>query len=228
MLKKALTNRALISIIVASIAQLLAQLTIQAMGNYVYPNYYGDTNAQAVSQLTMMGAMVVSAAIVKPMAAKFGKAEIGAVSSLLAVVINIILLILRPENVWVYVVAQTVTWIGLGMFTMVSWALITDVIDATELQKGIREDGSIYALYSFARKLGQAASSGLSGALLTMVGYSAATAFDTEVVNGIYNIACIVPAVGFLLLALILWFWYPLHKKQVDANVEALKRKHNK
>ena len=59
-----------------------------------------------------------------------------------------------------------------------------------------------------------------------MVGYSAATAFDTKVVNGIYNIACIIPAIGFLALALILWFWYPLHKKQVDANVAALKMKH--
>ena len=28
------------------------------------------------------------------------------------------------------------------------------------------------------------------------------------------------------LLALILWFWYPLHKKQVDENVRALKEKH--
>ena len=43
-----------------------------------------------------------------------------------------------------------------------------------------------------------------------------------NVLNGIFNISCLVPAVGFLLLGLILWFWYPLHKKQVDANVAAL------
>ena len=29
-----------------------------------------------------------------------------------------------------------------------------------------------------------------------------------------------------VLLAVVLWFWYPLHKKQVDANVAALKEKH--
>ena len=33
---------------------------------------------------------------------------------------------------------------------------------------------------------------------------------------------------GFLLLAAVLWFWYPLHKKQVDANVAALKKKHGR
>ena len=43
---------------------------------------------------------------------------------------------------------------------------------------------------------------------------SEATAFDPKVTNGIFSIAVIVPAIGFALLALILWFWYPLHKKQ--------------
>ena len=37
-----------------------------------------------------------------------------------------------------------------------------------------------------------------------------------------------VPVLGFGLLAAVLWFWYPLHKKQVDANVAALKEKHGR
>ena len=226
MFKKAASNRALISIIAASIMMLLAQLTMQGMANYVFPNYYGDTTAQSLSSLMMMGGMVLAAVFAKPLANKFGKAEIGAVSSIAAAVINIVLLILRPANVWVYAGFQAVSWIGLGLFSMVSWALITDVIDATELAQGVREDGSVYALYSWARKLGQAASAGLTGALLSMIGYSDTTAFDPAVTEGIYNVSCLVPAVGFLLLGLILWFWYPLHKKQVDANVAALKIKH--
>lgn len=226
MLKKALKNRALISIIVASIVMLLAQLTMQGMANYVYPNYYGNATAQTISTFMMMLGMILAAVVAKPLANKFGKAEIGAVSSAMAVIVNVLLLIVKPASVWVYVGFQAVSWIGLGIFSMVSWALITDVIDATELQNGVREDGSVYALYSFARKLGQAASSGLTGGLLTLVGYTQATAFDPKVVDGIFNISCIAPAVGFGLLALVLWFWYPLHKKQVDANVAALKTKH--
>ena len=116
----------------------------------------------------------------------------------------------------------------MGVFSMVSWALITDVIDDAELRNGVREDGSVYALYSFARKLGQAAAAGLSGALLTAIGYSQETAFRPDVVNGLYDIAALVPAVGFGALAAILWFWYPLHKKQVDENVAALKKKHGR
>ena len=33
-----------------------------------------------------------------------------------------------------------------------------------------------------------------------------------------------VPAIGFIALGLVLWFWYPLHKKQVEENVEKIKK----
>ena len=227
MLKNAVKNRALISIIVASIVMLLAQLTMQSMSNYVYPNFYGNTTAQSASTLLMMVGMILAAVLAKPLANRFGKAEISVASNVAATVICLILFIMRPDNVWVFVGMNMLCWLGLGIFSMVSWALITDVIDYSELKNGIREDGSVYALYSFARKLGQAASAGLSGFLLTLIGYSQATQFDEGVVSGIFNISTLVPAIGFGLLAAVLWFWYPLHKKQVDANVEALKKKHN-
>ena len=80
--------------------------------------------------------------------------------------------------------------IGVGFFNMVIWAMITDVIDDAEVKNGVREDGTIYSVYSFARKIGQALSSGMIGALLSVIGYSAATAFNPEVVNGIFNMTC--------------------------------------
>ena len=227
MISNAFRNRALISIIAASVTMLLAQLTLQSMSNYVYPNYYGNTDAQAVSTVLMTLTMFVAAALAKPLARRFGKAEISIFANFSAAGISLLLFFLRPENVWVYVALTTVAWLGLGMFTMVSWALITDVIDYSELKNGVREDGSIYALYSFARKLGQAAAAGLSGGLLTLIGYSESTAFDSKVVNGIFNISTILPAIGFSLLSLILKFWYPLHKSRVEENIKKLKEKHS-
>ncbi len=228
MLAGAVKNKALISIIVASVFMLLSQLTLQQMANYVYPNFYGNTTAQSASTIVMVIAMFLAAAFAKPMAEKFGKAEVSVVANLLAAGVCFLLFVLRPANVWMYVILIALCWLGLGMFSMMNWAMITDVIDYSELKNGIREDGSVYALYSFARKLGQAAAAGASGALLTLIGYTEETAFDPVVTNGIFNISTLLPAIGFLFLALVLWFWYPLHKKQVDANVEALKKKHEK
>lgn len=226
MLRGAVQNRALISITAASVVMLLAQLTMQSMANYVYPNYYGNTTAQSASTVVMLVGMMLAAATAKPLSSRFGKAEISVVANFLAAVVCLTLYVLRPKNVWVYTVLSGFAWLGLGMFTMVSWALITDVIDDAEIRSGVREDGSVYALYSFARKLGQAAAAGLSGALLTMIGYSQETAFDPGVVEGVYDIATLLPGLGFAALALILWFWYPLHKHQVERNVEELHRRH--
>ena len=224
--KNAFKNRALLSIIAASVVMLLSQLTLQSMANYVFPNYYGNVEAQSVSTLVMMVAMFIAAGVAKPLGEKFGKAEVSVASNILAALVSITLYFVRPASVWVYVALSSISWLGLGIFTMVSWALITDVIDYSELKVGKREDGSIYAIYSFARKLGQAASAGLTGALLSAIGYSEENAFIPEVLTGIFDISTLVPALGFLVLVLILWFWYPLHKRRVEENVRLLKEKH--
>lgn len=233
MIKSALTNRALISIIVASIVMLLAQLTMQNMAAYIYPDYYNNATAQSASTMLMMVGMIAAAVFAKPLAKKFGKAEVSVVSNLFAAVVMIVIWVIKPANVWIYCGLQMLCWLGLGVFSMVSWALITDVIDYSELKNGVREDGSVYAMYSFARKLGQALAAGISGWLLEWIGYNAEAASagmtqTPQVLDGIFHISTLVPAVGFALLALVLWFWYPLHKKQVDANVAALNEKHGR
>ena len=233
MLESVLHNRALVSIIAASVVMLVAQLTLQNMAAYIFPDYYVNADAQSISTVMMLLGMTIAATFAKPVAAKYGKAEVSVVSSLVAGGIMLIIWLIKPASVWVFSGLQMIAWLGLGVFTMVSWALITDVIDYSELKNGIREDGSVYALYSFARKLGQALAAGLSGWLLEGIGYNSKAAEQglaqtAEVLDGIFNITTLLPALGFVLLALVLWFWYPLHKKQVDANVAALKEKRSK
>ena len=228
-LRFALRSRALLSIIAASVVMLLAQLTMQNMAGYVFPDYYNNASAQSLSTLLMMASMILAAIAAKPLSARFGKAEISAVSSAFACAVCLLTFLLRPQSVYVFVGLQLLCWLGLGVFSMVSWALITDVIDSAELERGVREDGSVYALYSFARKLGQAAAAGLSGWLLTLIGYVPGSPSGQEppVLFGIFSIATLVPALGFGLLALILWLWYPLHKRKAEENAAALRQRHS-
>ena len=225
--KSLVTNRSLLGIIAAAIALLLAMLTMQGMAGFVFPNFYGSAEAQSLSSLT---GTIVMLAICAPLAVKlstkFGKKELSTVSCLSAAVVYLACLIIHPANPYVYVAFYTVAYIGLGFFNMIIWAMITDVIDDSEVKNGIREDGTIYAVYSFARKIGQALSSGLTGALLSMIGYTQATAFDPDVTEGIFKLSCIAPLVGFVLVALCLWFIYPLNKKRVEENVAELARRH--
>ncbi len=231
MLVNAVKNRALLSIIAASIVMLLAQLTMQNMAAYLYPDYYNAAKMQSVSSILMMVGMLVAGVVAKPLASRFGKAEVSVVSNLFAGVVCIAMWLIKPANVYVFMGLQTLCWLGLGIFSMVSWALITDVIDYSEIKNGVREDGSVYALYSFARKLGQALAAGMSGWLLEAIHYNnnaiqEGVSQTQSVKDGIFAISTLVPAVGFIALALVLWLWYPLHKKQVDENIRILKEKH--
>ena len=104
--------------------------------------------------------------------------------------------------------------------------MIIDVIDDVEIRTGSRNDGTVYSVYSFARKLGQGLATGLTGWLISLVGYSKETAFDPSVTQGIYNLGTLVPAIGFLVMALLLFFIYPLSKKKVLENNAELKKRH--
>lgn len=224
--KNLITNRALVGIIVAALLLLLAMLGMQGMAGYVFPNYYRSAGAQsAVSLLSNIAVLVICAPLAGKLAARFGKKELSAAACLIGAVSYLLCLIIHPDNVWVYIAFYVLAFIGLGLFNMVIWAMITDVIDDAEVKNGVREDGTIYSVYSFARKLGQAFSSGMVGGLLSLIGYSQATAFDPVVTEGIFKISCIVPIIGLTAVALALIFLYPLNKKRVEENSKELARR---
>ncbi len=219
-------NRALLGIIAAAILLLVGMLGMQGMAGFVFPNYYGSAAAQSASSMAGSAAMLlICAPFASRLAAKFGKKELSIVSCASGAAIYVICLLVRPANPYAYVGFYTLAYIGLGFFNTVIWAMITDVIDDAEVRNGVREDGTIYAVYSFARKLGQAASSGMTGMLLASVGYTQETAYDPEVTLGIFKLSCIIPAVGLAAVALALAFIYPLSKARVESNVAELARR---
>lgn len=228
LLKSIATNKALIGIVICSILALLVQLTMQGMTTYVFPNYFGNVQAQSAAGAVGMVITLLMASVIVKIQMKVGRKEVAAICSLIGAAAFFVVWLTHTSNAWVFVVFYALAYVGVGGFTLVCWAMITDVIDDTEVRTGDRSDGSIYAVYSFARKLGQAASSGLTGFLLSLVGYTAATQFDPEVTKGIFNLSCLVPAGGFLVLALALWFVYPLNKKKVESNAKVLAEKKQK
>lgn len=221
-------NKALIGIVLASICMLLVQLTSQTMTTYVYPNYFKNTVAQSMAGLVGVVVTLILAGFTVKLSQRFGRKELGIAASIIGAVVFAVGFVLQLTNAWAFVVLYAIAYIGLGIFSLICWAMITDVIDDTEVQTGQRSDGEVYSIYSFARKLGQAASSAVAGGLLTVIGYTAETQFDPEVTQGIYNMTCLVPAIGYLLLALVLAFLYPLNKARVESNAKILAEKREK
>lgn len=221
------TSRALLGIIGAAIFLLLSQLLINTMNNYIYPDYFG--NARGISIFTLLSTLVILfivAPISVPVSQKFGKKEASAAGMFFSGVVFALLYVLKLKNMWLFLLLSLAGYIGLGFFNTVIWANITDVIDDQEVKVGQREDGTVYAVYSFARKVGQALAGGLGGWALEFIGYESAAAAQTqEVLGGLYAMATIAPALGFFAVAAILWFIYPLDKTRVEENGRILQKK---
>ena len=236
LMKSLFTNRALLGIIAAAILLLLALLGMQGMSAYVFPEVYNSAKAQSMSSLfSSIAILVVCAPLAAKLADRFGKKELSAVSCLFGAGVFLICLLIYPKNPWIYVLFFVLAYIGLGFFNTVIWAMITDVIDDAEVKNGVREDGAIYSMYSFARKLGQAFSSGLVGTILAVIGYNARilhnpvgaeeVARRVVILDRIFQMSCLIPAIGLAAVALVLIFVYPLGKKRVESNVKELKRR---
>jgi len=208
---------------------LLVQLTSQTMTGFVYPDYFGNVQVQAVASMLSMIPTFVLAAIVGTLSMKFGRKELAIGGSLFGAAVYAVMFFMQIKNAWLFAIMNAVAFCGLAFFSLICWAMITDVIDDTEVRTGVRSDGEIYSIYSFARKMGQAASSGVAGGLLTAIGYVSGSTVgqSAQVAQGIYNLSCGVPAIGFVLLAITLAFLYPLNKKRVNENVKALAAKRN-
>lgn len=228
-LKEVFLSRALLGIIGAAVFLLLAQLLITSMNNFIYPEYFG--NAKGISVFTVASTLVILLVVVPlsvPVSKRFGKKEAAVVGMLFSGAVYLLMYFLHIENMRLFILLSMLGYLGLGFFNTVIWANITDVIDDQEARTGHREDGTVYAVYSFARKVGQALAGGAGGWALTIIGYESAAKVQTpEVIEGLYVTSTIVPAIGFFAVAAILWLIYPLDKKRVEANTAKLKERHH-
>ena len=226
-LKALAGNRALIGLSIVYICFLGAQMLNQTINNYIFKDYFANTMGLTVMNAAGIAPALILAPLAVPLSRKFGKKEVGIFAAVSGAIAFLLLFVLRTSNMWLYVVVNIVGLLGFGLFNLIIWAFISDVIDDQEVRTNIREDGTIYAVCSFARKLGQAIASALGGWSLAWIGYAEGSkAGQTpEVLDGIYNIATIVPAILYIIVGLCLVFVYPLGKKKVLENIAALKER---
>ncbi|MDY3007201.1 glycoside-pentoside-hexuronide (GPH):cation symporter [Anaerococcus porci] len=219
-------KKSLLSIILVSICLLLGMLLIGSMNAYVYSTYFGDSTGIALAGLVTTLPMLITAPIAMKMGQKLGKKEATVIGLLGSAAIFFILYLLKVKNMYIFLAGTGLAYVFLGIFNTLTWAMITDVIDDLEIKNGVRDDGKVYAIYSFARKLGQAFAGGLGGFALASIGFVQGAATQTpEVAVGIYNIATLIPAIALGLGGLVVLFLYPLSKKQVSKNNSYLSEK---
>lgn len=223
--KAIVTNKALIVIVFVVLLRELSNTSLQGMASFMYANYFSRPAVQSIADLCSTGLALLAFTFMARIGIRFGKKETVAAGCLLITTSMVIALTVQTDNPFVWVGFYLVNTLGIMAFGALGWAFITDLIDDMELRTGSRSEGTIASVWNMSMQIGQAISSLVIGFMLTGIGYTSATKFDPDVVHRLYNIACIVPAAGFLLTGLVLIFFYPLSKKRVDENAALLKER---
>ena len=154
---------------------------------------------------------------------KFGKKPLIITSAAFSLVATSLLFFFFVENVFVFIALYNIATIANIFFTMMVWALVTDCLDYTEFKTGKRYDGTLYSIYSFARKLGMGFGAALTSYGLGWAGFvSGANTQTVEVAENIVRIYTLVPIIAFVFILIGVGLIFNLSNKKADEMYKAL------
>lgn len=193
----------------------------------LFQAYFGNAKISGVIMLISYAPMFCFMPFIKKIVDKWGKKEACAVGSAVSVV-GALLLFLPLGNgtpgLVGYIVGQVFFGFGLGFYTCVSWALMADAIDYNEWKTGKKEEGTVYSLHSFFRKLAQGLGPSLVIIIMGLLGYNGELGANQPfpvaenmkwLVAALYTFSAVVM---FISIA----FIYTLNKKTVAKMTEEL------
>ena len=232
---KFLKNRPAVGATVAAMGMFLGLQSATTANTIMFATYFNKASMSGIVQMIGFLPMVLFLPFIKKMVNKFGKKEASTVGTVVSMVGGAIMLIFptvenRDIALIVYLLGLVAFGIGMGVYTCVSWAMMADAIDYNEWKFGTREEGMVYSLHSFFRKLAQGVGPSIvlviMGALgyisdLGTIGQSAETAHNMcWLVAGLYMFSAVVQFIGVALI-------YNLDKKTLDEMNTDLAKMHN-
>ena len=213
-------NRPFVMLCLVSMLLIAFQFYYQATYQYLFADYYHSAQLYALVTICTYLPKAIIIPNMNKLIDKFGKKELCAFGMGFAALVSFILFFIKTDNPYVILVFTFFSGLGQTFLVLEVWALVMDVIDYHEIRTHRREEGTAYAVVSFARKLGQTLAGVGLNALLAVIHYDSSasannTALPEDVLNKLYDISTLVPAITLTLLAILLGFGYNLSKKKL-------------
>lgn len=139
-------------------------------------------------------------------AKKFGKRNVLMVSMIIQAV-GLIIMFAAPFDNMKMVIAGDVIY---GLFNVgfpMTLSMVADSVDYMELKTGVRTDGTAYATYGLATKIGNAIGASVGVILLSAFGYVANQQQTPQAMTGINAVVNLIPAILFVVAALCCLLW---------------------
>lgn len=198
-------NRAAVGVTIAAMGMFLVQTGSTAAVTVMFQSYFGNVKFQGITSLFAMLPIILFTPVAGKLVLKYGKKELSSFGSVICIIVAAVFLLAPvPGNfigILMFIAVMLVYSIGMGCYSTVCWALMGDAIDYNARKTGVREEGTIYSLHSFFRKLAQGITPSLCGVLMTMVGYTGNPAGETMAVatNIRYLVAGLYLAAGIIM-----------------------------
>ena len=225
-LKGVIKNRPLIGAMVATMGSVITTTGSSQFGSYLYKEYYH--NAQLLTYVTLAGLLFIFILfpVIPKIVEKFGKRNAILYPTVVSFAVSLVLFLVPIKNVWIYFGLSMIVNIGNAFFTMLVWALVTDCLDYQEYITGKRADGSVYSIFTFARKLGSTLASTIASYALGWIGYVSGAASQTPEVAGRIRYLCTgIPVITGLLIIVGLGFIFNLKKEDSERILIELQEK---
>ncbi|MBQ7921149.1 MAG: MFS transporter [Clostridia bacterium] len=170
-----LKNRPAVGATLAAMGMFIGMQGASAAVTVLFQTYFKNPEISGVVQLFSMIPILCFTPLARKAVDKFGKKELCVVGSACSVIagIGLVVLPITPDakGLGIYIACQFVYNLGLGIYSTVSWALMGDAIDYNEWKTGKREEGVVYSLHSFFRKLAQGAGPSIALVIMVSLGY---------------------------------------------------------
>ena len=220
-------DKGFLGLMLSTMFVLLGLISVGQLIQYLYMDYFQNTTYLPIATISMTLGGLAAAPFVGKITERFGKKEAGSVALIAGGLVYIVAFFFRIDNPLVFALLVLLSSLLQGYYTMAMYAYVTDVIDDYQVKNNDRKDGTIYSVYSFIRKVGQALAGLIAGSSLTWIGYQTSQGAQSvvqapEVQEGIYSLATLIPGTSYLLAGLVLLFLYPLSKKRVEENNRVL------
>ncbi len=168
-------NRPAVGATLAAMGMFIGMQGATTAVSVVFQRYYQNAKISGIIQLFAMIPIAFFTPLARKMVTKYGKKELSTFGAVCSIIGALGLFIITPGNkaldLVVYVLCQLVYSLGLGIYSTVSWAMMGDAIDYNEWKTGQREEGIVYSLHSFFRKLAQGVGPALALVIMTGLGY---------------------------------------------------------